>query len=502
MVKRGHRAAGCIFLAAFLLRIFDLGRFPLNHDEANRILAGADHFTYFLGIPVSCFKGYVWPFASLLVSFSRHFFISPEYIVRIPTAVFGASTVVLVYLSCKRAFGRLPAAFSALLMTFLPWHIYQSRDGREMVYTPFFGALLFLIFLLCIKNKSRRLFFLFCFLLGASSFYTYGASLTHLFVFSAVIAWERKEFSWLSGAVLFSGILISIATIVPIVFLQARGEIVWATFRAYHKNPFSGPLFLNLWRNLSHNLPIQLKTLFISSKGKIIYAFSFRAPLLISVMSAAAIIFALFKMAVRRSTPDKAVMVWLACAFIGGCMFMSFSHPDYIIAALVPLVILFGAGLVFFYDVILARIGKLPAVLLTGLAVASLLAASLSQSIDFYRHAPLDREVCRRNSYGCREAALFLSRIPGIDKCSVTTGVRMTTGVYLDYFIGRRGCGGTDKTRYHVVWAPPSQPQNDWDALCVYRYKEFNWRYPGKSPLYTAAYPDGAPALYVYAVSP
>lgn len=73
MINKEYLVASFIFLAAFLLRVFDLERFPLHHDEANRMLAGADNFTHFLGIPVSCFKGYVWPFSSLLISISRIF---------------------------------------------------------------------------------------------------------------------------------------------------------------------------------------------------------------------------------------------------------------------------------------------------------------------------------------------------------------------------------------------------------------------------------------------
>jgi len=498
--KKEFFAASLIFIAAFFIRIYDLGRFPLNHDEANRMLAGADNFTYFLGIPISCFKGYVWPFSSLLISISRIFLVSPEYAARIPAVIFGTLTVILVYFLCRVMYGKMAAVFSALLLAFLPWHIYQSRDGREMIYVPFFGTLLFLILFLSIKRRSRLLFILFCFFLGASSFYTYGASLTHIFVFLVIIIWLRKEFIWLPGSTILFGILVFIATVFPIVYLHLKGEIVWTTFRGYHKNPFSGPLLFNLWNNISHNLWLVIESLFITSKGRIIYAASFYAPLLINVISVVLIILAFFKMGIRRSVSDKIVVIWLFLAIIGSSAFMSFFHPDYIIAALVPLIVLLGSGVTVCYDAAIGKIGKMAATILTGLLLSFLLIVSLSQSINFYRYGPYDFEVCRKNSYGCKDAALFLSRIPGIDKCSVVTDTRMATLIYLDYILKRQPCIDKNLTKYYVVWAPTSHPQDYWDGIFTYGYKMFSLQFPREVPIYTAVYPNGIPALYVYKV--
>lgn len=499
-VKKEYLIIGLICSAAFLLRVFDLARFPVHHDEANRMLAGADNFTFFLGMPVSCFKGYVWPFSSILISISRIFIHSPEYAVRMPAVIFGTLTVLVVYFLCKIMYGRKPAVFSALLLAFLPWHIYQSRDGREMIYTPFFGALIFLILNLSIKKKSRVLFSLFCFFLGVSSFYTYGASLTHIFVFLILLFCLRKEFKWLSYSTVFLSCLVFAVTVFPIAYLHFKGEIIWATFRGYHRNPFAGQVLLNLLTNISQNLPIIIESMFLSSKGRFLYAASFNAPLLISVVTAPFIMLAFFKMITRKSVSDKIIIVWLFSAITGSSAFISFFLPEYNIAALIPLIILLGSGLAFSYDFIIKKTGKIAAGMSIVIILFLLLVVSLIQSVNFYLYGPYDFEVCRKNSYGCKDAALFLSRMPDIDKCCVITDIRMTVVTYLDYLLDRQHCDKNNPAKYYVVWAPVSHPQDYWDGLFAYGYKAFHSKFPGETPIYTVFYPDGRPALYVYRV--
>lgn len=397
-------------------------------------------------------------------------------------------------------YGRKAAIFSTLLLAFLPWHIYQSRDGREMIYTPFFGALFFLTLFLSTKKKDRILFTVSCFLLGVSSFYTYGASLTHIFVFLIIIVCFRKEFAWLPRGILLLGIFFFISTCLPIAYLHLKGEIAWTTFRAYHKNPFSGSSFLNLLTNIRHNLPIAIESLFIASKGRLLYGASFYAPLLINAISAPIILLGLCKVLIRRRISDKIVIIWIFSAIIGSSAFMSFFLPEYIIAAQIPLIIILGMSIAFLYDVIMQTVRKMTAFLLMVIILSFLVIVSIRQSISFYRYAPYAFEVCRKNSYGCKDAALFLSRIPDIDKCSVAVDTRMTTLIYLDYILKRKPCVEKKLTKYYVVWAPESHPQDYWDGIFTYRHKTFNAQFPGQEPIYTVTYPNGVLALHVYKV--
>ena len=499
--KKEYFALGSIILVAFFVRTFDLSRFPLHHDEANRILAGVDHFTYFLGIPVSCFKGYVWPFSSILVSISRLFFSSPEYIVRVPPAIFGVLTIILVYFACRLVFGFRTAALSALLMAFLPWHIYQSRDGAEMIYTPFFGALLCVLILLSIKRRSSALFVIFCFFLGLGSFYTYGASLTYVFVFPAALFWYRREFAWLSRNNLLLGILIFLLAIFPISYLHFKHAITWTTFRSYHKNPFLGVLITNLSVNALRNIPIIFESLFISSRGRLLYAASFNYPLLINKIALPFLVFAFIKMVVNKGFFNKLIIIWVLFSLLGSAILMSFITLHYLIAALVPLTILMSLGVNFLYDYIKEKAGKRNALFAVWLVMLFLIVSAVFQSVNFYMTAPYDLEVCRKNSYGCKEAALFLSSFPGIDKCQVVVDTRMTSLVYLDYILKRKSCAAGNTVKWFVLWDPESHPKEYWDGIFFsYNHTMFNLKYPGQKPLYTVKYPNGLNALHVYRI--
>lgn len=499
-IKKEYLAAGLVFIAALAMRVFDLERFPLHHDEANRMAAGADNFSCFFGIPVSCFKGYTRPFASLLILLSRNFFSSPEYAVRMPAVIFGTLTVILVYFLCRQMYGKRTAIFSGLLLAFLPWHIYQSRDAREMVYTPFFGALIFLTFFFSIKKRSRGLFLASCFLLGIDSFYVYGASLTHIFVFLLLLVWLRKEFAWLGRRNLLCGALIVIGTAVPVASLYFQQEIGWSTFRGYHKNPFFGPVFFNLWNNLYRNSFSAVESLFIASRGRLLYAPHFNGPLLVHAASVLIVLGGIYAMIVKRRTADKIIIVWLFSAVIGSLMLISFFLPEYLIAALVPLVIVLGVGLDFCFGLILRRFGRLSALIFIGATVVFMVIVSIRQSVNFYRYAADDLELCRRNSYGCKEAALFLSALPGIDKCSVGVDSRMTALVYLDYYLERKVCPEKQSIRYFVIWAPESHPRDYWQGAFKEGHLAFTALFPGQKPIHTVRYPDGLPALYIYQV--
>jgi vacuolar-type H+-ATPase subunit I/STV1 len=76
--------AAIIFTLAFLVRVYNLALLPLNHDEATWTLRSINNFDRFMGMPIACFHGYIQPFFSYLVLFTKKIFSSPIYIVRIP----------------------------------------------------------------------------------------------------------------------------------------------------------------------------------------------------------------------------------------------------------------------------------------------------------------------------------------------------------------------------------------------------------------------------------
>ncbi|MBU1524414.1 MAG: glycosyltransferase family 39 protein, partial [Candidatus Omnitrophica bacterium] len=190
-------AAIIIFILAFFVRVYRLSLFPLNHDEATWALPSVEHFDKVLGIPAACFHGYIQPFFSYLVFFAKKIFSHPIYIVRTPSAVIGAFTVILIYMLAKEMYGKRTGLISALLLAFLPWHVIQSRIGVSLILTPFFGCLIFLAVVKAIHRKSNLWFLLSWVFLGIGSFYTYQNSLLFVPIFMAILVALRKDFSWI-----------------------------------------------------------------------------------------------------------------------------------------------------------------------------------------------------------------------------------------------------------------------------------------------------------------
>lgn len=77
-------AAIIVFISAFFVRFYNLPLFPLNHDEAAWTLRSIENFDKFLGIPAACFHGYIQPFFSYLVFFTKKIFSHPIYILSAP----------------------------------------------------------------------------------------------------------------------------------------------------------------------------------------------------------------------------------------------------------------------------------------------------------------------------------------------------------------------------------------------------------------------------------
>ena len=141
-----------IFALAFFVRVCNLSLFPLNHDEATWSLRSIDNFDKFLGLPVACFQGYIQPFFSYVVFFTKKIFSNPIYAVRIPSVVIGVATVILIYKLAKEMYGQKSGLISSLLLCFLPWHVIQSRIGVSLILTPFFGCLIFFVLTRAIRK--------------------------------------------------------------------------------------------------------------------------------------------------------------------------------------------------------------------------------------------------------------------------------------------------------------------------------------------------------------
>ena len=169
-----------IIILASALRLIALDKYPagFNADEAaigynaySLLQTGKDEY----GTP--------WPLS--FKSFGDFkpglyfYFVMPavavlglnEWAVRIPSALFGIGTVILVYFLAKEIFKEKKIALlSSTLLAISPWHIHFSRGGWETNAATFFISLGVLLLIKGLKNKWLLFWSMVSFL---ASMYTY-----------------------------------------------------------------------------------------------------------------------------------------------------------------------------------------------------------------------------------------------------------------------------------------------------------------------------------------
>ncbi len=183
-----------IFLIALLLRTFALSEIPvgLHGDEASigynaysLLKTARDQDGHFLPLAFDQFgnfraAGYHYidiPFIAILGLNALS--------VRLPAAIFGALTVVVLYYFVLELFGNKKTAYlSSFLLAILPWHINLSRASSEAIISTFFAVLGMTFLLKGLKNKLPQIhFFLFGLLAFAVSIFFYHASAFFIPVF-------------------------------------------------------------------------------------------------------------------------------------------------------------------------------------------------------------------------------------------------------------------------------------------------------------------------------
>ncbi len=136
-----------ILSAAVILRFVGLANHPpLYTDEASLgysaysiLRTGADEFGQKLPVSLRSFGDYKPPLSAYLMIPGIAAFGLSTTTIRLPSAITGIATIVLVYLLVKLLTGNSALALgSAFVLTFSPWHIHQSRMAMLVGNTLFF----------------------------------------------------------------------------------------------------------------------------------------------------------------------------------------------------------------------------------------------------------------------------------------------------------------------------------------------------------------------------
>lgn len=192
-----------ITLLAAVLRVWHLGTVPLglHGDEAwtgldaRRVLSEGWIGPYVMSA-VGQPTGPLY-FTALLFEFLPQ----TTFTLRLSMALFGIATIPLAYAAFATMFNRTVAAFAALLLTVMMWHLHLSRTGFMVVAWPCAEMAVLLALWHAMRLRSFALFVLAGVLAGIGM-YTYNAF--YLFLPLPVVAmlWRyapwprRRQWSW------------------------------------------------------------------------------------------------------------------------------------------------------------------------------------------------------------------------------------------------------------------------------------------------------------------
>ncbi|HCC08687.1 TPA: hypothetical protein DEP81_01755 [Candidatus Woesebacteria bacterium] len=267
-----------IIIIAAVLRIALLDKHPagFNADEAaigynvwSLIETGKDEHGVAWPLVFRSFDDYKPPlYFYIVLPFVKVMGLS-VWAVRLPSALFGIASVLLIFFLTKRLFpdkvkSRLPE-LAALLLAISPWHLHFSRGGWEVNVATFF-ILLSTLFFLKSFEKTKYLF-----LFGIStvlSLYTYHSArliAPILFVVLAIIYFDKVKnlFSKTNLKITLSALVLSAALALPIV-LQMFSTAGQSRFSGVSIISDTGPVWeaesyrnehqvAGKWANIFHN---------------------------------------------------------------------------------------------------------------------------------------------------------------------------------------------------------------------------------------------------------
>lgn len=188
------------------LRIYKLGEVPVGFhaDEAyfgynaySLWKTGRDITVHFLPLHLESFLYSPGGYSYLIIPFLVFFDLSPVA-VRLPAAIFGTATIILIFFLVRKIFsqekyGTLIALITTFLVTINPWHTNLSRASAENVIVVFLIILSLFLYLRWVENQ-RFFVLLLSFIFFASTYLFYQAprAFLPLFIPFLVLFFSRR----------------------------------------------------------------------------------------------------------------------------------------------------------------------------------------------------------------------------------------------------------------------------------------------------------------------
>lgn len=149
---------GFIILLAIILRLINLNQ-SLWLDEAISVLAAKNNSFWAMTTEYVKYDFHPPLYFAVLWIWTKIFGFS-EIAVRLPSLIFGVSTVILVYYIGGKLHSKTLGFIAALLLTINPLHIYYSQEARMYMLAATASSLCFFFFIKLLKNENINIFVL------------------------------------------------------------------------------------------------------------------------------------------------------------------------------------------------------------------------------------------------------------------------------------------------------------------------------------------------------
>ncbi|MBE9479909.1 MAG: glycosyltransferase family 39 protein [Chloroflexi bacterium] len=184
-----------LVLLASLLRLYNLGERSLWHEGASSV----GNVRAILKLPPfedgSLFDAVVRDRLPPLYFFSLipfYYISQSEWLMRLPSAIWGIATIPLVYCFGSRLFNKKIGLIGALLLVFSPFHIYYSQQLRPYSLFLLLSVLIFFCSYLALKD-NRNIYYIGIIVASVLGMYTHTYTLFPLFIMNLYFIFRWKE---------------------------------------------------------------------------------------------------------------------------------------------------------------------------------------------------------------------------------------------------------------------------------------------------------------------
>jgi len=155
---------------AFVLRIYNLNSSSLWWDEI--IAINSSRFPADTIFQWTLYNEVHPPLFYFVLKIATYFNNS-EFAFRIISVIFGALSVVLLYIAASKAFGKRVGLYSAIVLSVFPYHLLLSRTPRPYALMIDFEIICIIILIEYFKNRKITLLLALSFVNGVMCFIHY-----------------------------------------------------------------------------------------------------------------------------------------------------------------------------------------------------------------------------------------------------------------------------------------------------------------------------------------